>query len=112
MAAWDTRRHLDHYVVLECLRREPAKELMVYLCKSRLFPLQPLRHYLVLAPDKLFSELKTQIPNPPLCDQVRQACIYDETWVSIDARVTARREGGQKTVWRLSRRISTGLSMY
>ena len=65
VAVQDTQHHLDHYMFLGCLRGEPAKELTGYLHKARSFPLRPLCRNLALAPDKLFSELKTQIPKPP-----------------------------------------------
>ena len=61
-AIQDTRHHSEHYMVLGCLRGGPTKDLTGCLQKACRFPLRPLRHNLVLAPDKLFSELKTQIP--------------------------------------------------
>ena len=67
-----------------------AKDLMGCLRKARLFPLRPLHRDLASEPYKLFSEIKSQIPKPSLCEQVRQALISDETWASIDARLTAR----------------------
>ena len=78
-------------MVLGCLRGDTAKELAVYLRKAHRFPLRPIRRNLALAPDKLFSKLKTQIPKPPLREQVRRAWISDETWLAIDVRVTALR---------------------
>ena len=91
------------------MRGDPAKDLMDYLHKARRFPLRPLCHDLASDPNKLFTELKTQIPKPPLCERVRWACISDDTWASIDARVTARQEGAHQTVQQLSRRIRAGL---
>ena len=99
------RHHSDHYMVLSCLRADPAKELTVYLCKARRFPLRPLYSDLASDPDEIFSEIKTQIPKPHLRERVRQDWISDDTWESIDARVTARREGYQRTVRKLSRHI-------
>ena len=43
--------------------------------------------------DKLFSEINTQTPKPPLLEWVIPDWISDETWASMDARVTARQEG-------------------
>ena len=71
------------------------KDLTGYLQKSGRFPLRPLRRDLALAPDKLFSEMKTHITNPPLSEQVRRAWISYETWSVIDAMVTVRRERAQ-----------------
>ena len=71
------------------------KDLTGYLRKSGRFPLRPLRRDLALAPDKLFSEMKTHIINPPLSEQVRRAWISYETWSVIDAMVTVRRERAQ-----------------
>ena len=62
VAVRNTRHHLDHYMVLGCLRVDPTKELEGYLRKSRR---SPLCCDLLSAPDKLFSERNTQIPNPP-----------------------------------------------
>ena len=62
---WNTRHHLGHYTVLVCLRGESTKELTGYLRKLRRFPFRSLRCNLASIPDKLFSELKTQIPKPP-----------------------------------------------
>ena len=87
------------------------KELTDYLHKAHRSPLWTLRRNLVLSADKIFSELKKQIPNPPLHERVRRYWIYDETWASIDARVTALREGAQKTVWQLIQHIYAWLSM-
>ena len=39
VAVHDTRHHSDHYMVLEFLRGEPAKELTRYLRKACHFPL-------------------------------------------------------------------------
>ena len=97
-------------MVKSCLRGELEKDLTGYLCKSRRFPLWSLCRDLVSTPDKLFSEIKTQIPNPPMRERVRRAWIYDNTWSAIDARLTARREGSQRSVRQLSRYICAGLS--
>ena len=102
VAVRDMRHQSDHYMVLGCLRGEPAREITGYLRKSRRFSLQPLRCGLVLMLDKLFSEIKTHTPQPPLRERVGRACIYDKTWSAIDARVTACREGDQRTVRQLS----------
>ena len=67
MAIQNTQHHLDHYMVLGCLRGDPAKELTGYLQKVCRFPLQPLRFNFLLALDKLFSELKNQISKLLLC---------------------------------------------
>ena len=66
VAIWDLQHHLNHYMVLGCLRGDPAKDLTDYLCKARRFPLWPIRCDLAFASDKVFSELKTQILKPPL----------------------------------------------
>ena len=60
--------------------------------------------------DNIFSDLKTQIYKPPLLDCVRRTWIYDETWVAMYNRVNARREGAQRTIRKLIRRIRAGLS--
>ena len=86
------------------------KELTDYLRKALHFLLRPLRRYLMSASDKLFSALKNHILNHLLRDQMRQSWIFDETWESIDARVTARQEGAQQTVRKINWRICTGLS--
>ena len=69
-----------------------------------------LRRDLGSAPEKLFSELKTQITNPPLRYRVRWDWISDKTWATIEARVTAHRKGGQRTVPQISQCIRAGLS--
>ena len=89
-------------MVLGYLRGESAKDLTGYLRKACRFPLRPLRREILLAPDKLFSDLKNHILKPPMRERVRRAWIYDETWAAIDARVTACQEGDQRTVWQLS----------
>ena len=53
-----------------CLMGDPAKELTGYLRKAFRSPLRPLRRDLVSEPDKLFSDLRTLIPKPPLCEWV------------------------------------------
>ena len=105
----DTQHDLYYYIFMGCLMREPAKDLTVYLRKPRRFPLLPLRRDLAMAPENIFSELKTQIPKPPLNEWVRRAWIYDKNWPAIYARVTARREEDQRTVRQLSRQIRAGL---
>ena len=74
-------------MVQGCLRGEPAKKITGYLRKALHFPRWPFCHDLASDPDKLFSELKTQILNPILRKQVRRASINDKNWASIDARV-------------------------
>ena len=96
-------------MVLSCLRGEPVKELTGYIRKAHRSPLRPLRCDLTLALDKLFSEIKIQIPNPPLRERVRQDWISDKTWEAIDTRVTAHQEGAQKNIRRLRRQIRAGL---
>ena len=98
-------------MVLGCLRGDPAKELTDYLSKARRFPLRPIHRDLASTSENLFSELNNQTPQAPLREQVRQDWIYDETWSAMDARVTALREGAQRTVRQLSQRICAGLSM-
>ena len=93
-----TRNHSDHYMELGCLMGDPAKELTGYLRKACRSPLRPLYRDLVSEPEKLFSDLSTLIPKPPLCERVMRSCISDKTWTAIDIRLTARREGDQKTV--------------
>ena len=95
MAVQDMGQHLDRYMVLGCLRGMPANELTGYLRKACYFPLRPLHRDLSSALDELFSELKNQIPKPPLCERVRWAWISDENLAAIDARLTARLEGYQ-----------------
>ena len=75
---------------------------MEYLRKAHHPPLGPIHRYLASASDKLFLELKTHTPKPPLRERVRRDWIYDETWASMDTRVTARQEGDQRTVRKLS----------
>ena len=89
MAVQDLQHHLDYYMVLGCLRRDPENELTDYLRKARRFPLRYLRRYLASASDNLFSKLKTQIPNPPLRERVRWAWVSDETRAAIDNTVTS-----------------------
>ena len=86
------------------------KDITGYLCKSRHFPLRTLHRNLAPETDKIFSELKTQIPKPPLHEQVSQDCISDDTWASIDSRITVRQEGAEQTVRKLSWWICAGLS--
>ena len=97
-------------MVLGCLRGDWTKDLTDYLCKARRFPLRPLRRKLTSASNNLFSELNTQILKPPLRERVRRACIYGETCSTINARVTARQEGSQRTVRKLGQRIRVGIS--
>ena len=54
MAVQGTQHHLDHHMVLECLRGNPEKELTGELRKARRFLLQTLRRDLMSVPDKLF----------------------------------------------------------
>ena len=89
-------------MILGCMRGDPEKELTDYPHKAIRSPLRPIHHYLASTPDKLFSDLKTQIPKPPLREIVRQDWIYDETWAAMEARVTARQEGAQRTIRKLS----------
>ena len=98
-------------MVLVCLRGDLTKEVTYYLCKAHCSPLRPLCRDLALATENIFSDLKTQITNPPLRERVRQAWIYDETWVAMDARETVHWEGPQRTVRKLRRWISAGLSV-
>ena len=72
-----TQHQSDHFMALGCLRGDQVKELTGYLCKACRFPPCLIRSDLVLAPDNIFSDLKTHIPNPPLSDQVRRAWISD-----------------------------------
>ena len=90
-------------MVLVCLRGDLTKEVTYYLCKAHCSPLRPLCRDLALATENIFSELKTQITNPPLCERVRQAWIYDETWEVMDAMLTACREGYHRNIQKLSR---------
>ena len=106
----DTQHHSDYYMVLGYMRGEPTKDLTIYLHKAHRFLLRPLCRYLASAPDKLFSALKIQIPNPPLGEQVKWDWISDKTWVAIEARVTVCWEGGHQTVIQISQHIRTGLS--
>ena len=85
------QHHLDQYMVLGCLRVDPAKEITGYLRKVCRFTLQTLPRNFLLVPDKLFLYLKTQISDPPLRERVRRTWISDKTWASIDDRVTALR---------------------
>ena len=48
---------------------------------------------------------------PPLREPVRRAWISEETWAAIDARVTARWEGAQRTIRKLGHQIRTGISI-
>ena len=91
VAAWNTRQNLDHYMVLVYLRKDPEKDITGYLHKAHRSPLRPFRCDLSSSPDKLYSELKTHIPNSPLRERLRRAWISDKTWESIDARITAHR---------------------
>ena len=109
VAVRDTQHHLDHYMILGYLRGETAKDLTGYLRKALRPPLRPLYRNFVLTPDKLFSYIKTQIPNLPLRERVRRDWIYDKTWEAIDARVTARQEGDHRKIQKLIRRICTSL---
>ena len=110
MAVQEPRHNLYHYIVLGCLRGKPKKDLTDYLCKARRYPLRTIHRNLASASEKLFLELKTQIPKPPLCDQVRWDWISDEIWAAMDARINAIREGAHMNVRKLSRRIRVGLS--
>ena len=110
VAIREMQHHSDHYMFLGCLRWDPEKELIGCLRKACRFPLRPLCRDLAATSDKIFSDLNTQIPNPPLHERVRRAWISDKTWAAIDARVTARREGVQRNVRKLIRRIHAGLS--
>ena len=65
VAVQDPQHNSDHYMFLGCLRGEPAKRLTEYLCKMRRSPLRPIHCDLAPASEKIFSELKTQIPTPP-----------------------------------------------
>ena len=85
---------------------------MEYLHKVCRSPLRPIHCDLESASDKLFSEIKTQIPNPPLHDRARQDWISNETWLAMDARVIVLWEGAHRTVQKLIRRILAGLGMY
>ena len=85
------QHHLEHYMFLGYLRGETVKELTDYLRKACRFPLCPLRRYLMLAPDKLISELNAHISKPPLREQGKWAWISGNTWAAIEARVTALR---------------------
>ena len=105
------QHHLDQYMVLGCLRVDPAKEITGYLRKVCRFTLQTLPRNFLLVPDKLFLYLKTQISDPPLRERVRRTWISDKTWASIDDRVTAHQEGDHQTARKLSQRIRTGLQM-
>ena len=88
-------------MVLECLRGGAVKDLTGYLCKALCFPLRSLHCDSASDQDNFFSELKTQIHNPSLHERVRRDWISDDIWVSIDARVTACREGAQQTARQL-----------
>ena len=88
------------------------KELTFYLQKSLRFPLGSLHRYLASDLDKLFYELKNQIHKTSLHNRVRPAWISDKTWAPINSRVTARWEGSQQTIRKLSQWIREGLSMY
>ena len=109
MAVRDTQHHLVHYMIMGRIRGDLAKELTGYLCKACRFHLCLLCRNLVSEPEKHISELKTQIPKLPPHEQVSQAWISDKTWLSIDARVTDFRKGGQKNVWKISQQIRAGL---
>ena len=97
-------------MVLGCLRGDPEKELTGYLRKVQRSLLRTLCCYLASNPNNLFRELKTQIPNTPLREQVRWALISDETWTSIDARVTVRQEGALRTVRKLCQQVRAVLN--
>ena len=73
VSIWDAWHDLDHYMVLGCLGEGVEKDLTYYLRKSHRFPLRSIYRNLEYTSDQLFSELKTQIPNPPLHYQVRRA---------------------------------------
>ena len=83
---------------------------MGYLLKSRRLPRRPLHCNLALTTKKIFSDLNTHISKIPLRERVRWDWISEDTRVSIDARVTARREGPQQTVRRLIQRIRAVLN--
>ena len=87
------------------------KELTDYLRKAHRSPLRIIRHDLPCASEKILSDLKTHIPNPPLRERVRRAWIYDETWAAMDAGVTARQEGAHRTIQKIGRCICVVLSM-
>ena len=87
----DPQQKSDHYMVLGCLWGEAVKELTEYLSKAHRFPLRIIPHKLPCSSEKIFSDLKTRIPKPPLRERVRWAWIYDKTWAAMDAGVTARR---------------------
>ena len=91
-------------MVLCYMRGELTKELTDYLRKAHRLPFRPIRCDLTSVSDKIFSDLKTQIPKPPpLRERSRQDWMSDGTWETMDTRVTARREGDHITVWKLSR---------
>ena len=87
-----------------------AKDLTDHLLKARCFPLRTTHCNLESTSDKIFSEIKTQIPKPPLRERVMRAWVSGETWAAMDARVTARQEGAQKIVRHISQRTPAGLS--
>ena len=103
VAVRDPRHNSDHYMVLGCLSEDPEKELMEYLLKACHFPFQTIHCNLASMPDKLFSDLNTQIPKIPLRERVSLAYIYDVTWAAMDTRVTALYEGAQRTIRKLTR---------
>ena len=96
-------------MVLVYMRGYPTKAHTDYLQKARHFPFWTIRRKLASASDKLFPDLKNQILKPSPSERVRQAWISDKTWAAMDARVTARQEGDQRTVRKLSRRIRAGI---
>ena len=73
VAARDMQHHSDNYMVLGCMKGEPKKEFTIYLCKVRRSPLRTFRRGLTSDTDKLFSDINTHIPKPPLCERVRRS---------------------------------------
>ena len=84
----DPQQKSDHYMVLGCLWGEAVKELTDYLSKAHRSPLRIIRHDLPCASENIFSDLRTHIHKPPLCERVRRAWIYDETWAAMDSGVS------------------------
>ena len=65
VAVQDMRYHLDHYMVLSCLREYSAKYLTGYLQKERCSPLWTLCRDLASEPDKIFQISRTIPPTYP-----------------------------------------------
>ena len=97
-------------MVLGCLRRDPAKDITDYLLKVCRFLLSLIHRKLESTSDKIFSDLKTQIPKPSLNECVSQDWISDETWAAMNARFAACQEGSQQIVQKLIQWIRAGLS--